>query len=128
MNLYARSCATLVSAAALAVMVTGCTDSATASFVPSPTTLPPAEHVTPKTPALSDDDLFLVVIADEFPDAGQVHIDIAQVVCEAFGDGLSERQVVSIMLAELDWTPEQVGSVAGAAVGVYCPEHKGSAA
>ncbi len=126
MSVYARIAGTLA-AAAVAVMVTGCTDSATASFVPSPTTLPPAEHVTPK-PAMSDDDLYLAVIADEFPDAGQLHIDVAEVVCEAFGDGLSERQVVSIMLAELDWTPVQVGSVAGAAVGVYCPEHKGSAA
>lgn len=72
------------------------------------------------------DEVFLEVLESEFTDPGEMHIKVAHVVCDAFDDGLSWRQVGHIMLTELpEWTPEQSGAVTGAGVAAYCPHNSG---
>lgn len=115
-----RTIVTLAAAAALAVGLTACN---TADATPVNTigrTTAPLET----TSAFSDDDLFLAVVRPEIPEAGAAHIAVGKAVCEALDDGATLDEVFIAMISAGDhFTPEQLGTLAGAGVGAYCPEH-----
>lgn len=115
-----RIAAALIAAAAITTTAACTTDDDTSSVfrhqAPASTTV--TEQ--PKT----KDDIFMTVIEDTIPGAGPAHIDLAHTICEALDAGASPEEVVLTMLqagGPLDAT--QKGTLVGAAVPVYCPEH-----
>ena len=79
------------------------------------------------TPVDVVDEVVRSVAADEgiILPAG-VGSQYADIVCQAFDDGLSFPLVVAIAADELDhWTPKQHAFLVGASVGASCPEWAG---
>lgn len=115
-----RKCLILPVVAALALAVTACDpldDTAEASHTPAPTTAPVENVVDP-------DSLFLAVIDDEIPGAGQAHIRVAKAACEALDDGATIEQLIVVALnSDSGLEPGQIGTLLGAGVVAYCPEH-----
>lgn len=116
-----RTIITLAAATAVTLGLTACDGADATVPVPAATTTAPA----PTTEAeLTDDDLFLIVISEEIPNAGPAHIDLAKSVCRAFDAGATVEQVFLTLIGASDHlTAEQLGTLVGAGIGAYCPEH-----
>lgn len=114
-----RAVPALAAATVLTLGLTGCGANA-----PEQTAAAPAAAT---TSAPTADDLFLAVVRDEIPGAGAAHIAVGKAVCEALDDGMTLDQVARTMLSAAgdQFTPAQLGTLAGAGVGAYCPEHNG---
>lgn len=106
--------------------VTGCsTDDDTTSLFRHNAPLSTTIDAPPSSSALmTTDDVFLTVIGDEVPGAGQQHIDLAHTVCDALEAGNSVRSVVVTMIeAGGPLTAKQKGAILGAGVTAYCPDY-----
>ncbi len=117
-----RAVITVAAAAVLTFGLTACGGSDTSTPVADPG--PTAETTAAAKKPIADDDIFLAVVRPESPEAGPAHIDLAHNICDALDAGATMDQVGMTLLASSDYyTPEQLGTLAGAAVGTYCPEH-----
>lgn len=78
------------------------------------------------TTQTSNDPLYLSQIREDNPPLENISdnrlISLGHTICEAFDAGVSFAQVAQVTF-DNGFTPESGGSLIGAAIGVYCPEH-----
>lgn len=100
---------------------------APSTTVEKPTTSGKPKPTSTTTSALSDDDtetLFLTLVRQEIPEAGAETVDLAKTLCEGLDAGLTPRQVATAMIeAGGPLSVEKKGTILGAAVPAFCPQH-----